>query len=91
MFYNIKRELHIAKEEKSFCLYIFIVIKAICGGLVPFIGIWLSKVIIDSLTLGQGNDLIIKTVIIICSIGQFSLLSMPFLRIYFKDGLWMLD
>lgn len=69
LFNIIIRELRTVKKRKTILFYILLFVLTICSGLIPFIGIVLSKIVIENLVAGTLTMDIIKTVIIICGFG----------------------
>lgn len=69
LFNIIIRELRTVKKIKTILFYILLFVLTICSGLIPFVGIVLSKIVIENLVAGTLTMDIIKTVIIICGFG----------------------
>lgn len=69
LFNIIIRELRTVKKRKTILFYILLFVLTICSGLIPFVGIVLSKIVIENLVAGTLTMDIIKTVIIICGFG----------------------
>ncbi len=69
LFNIIIRELRTVKKRKTILFYMLLFVLTICSGLIPFVGIVLSKIVIENLVAGTLTMDIIKTVIIICGFG----------------------
>lgn len=89
LFNIIIRELRTVKKRKTILFYILLFVLTICSGLIPFIGIVLSKIVIENLVAGTLTMDIIKTVIIICGFGLA--LEMITTIINNRFDIWFLD
>ena len=71
MMKTLKEQLIRIKKAKRYDLYFVYSIIAIFGGLIPVIGVFFTKIIIDAITNAKSaNDFIIKIIILvsICAI-----------------------
>lgn len=83
------RELKAVKKNRGNLFYVLLFILTVCAGVIPFISIILSRIVIDSLASLVIKDEIFKTVITICGVGLVFEIVNTIIKNKFE--IWFLD
>jgi ABC-type multidrug transport system fused ATPase/permease subunit len=80
-FQVIGRQLRLISEHKMNYLHVIFVLNMFCSGLLPFIAIFIPRIVIDSLTQGLSKEVIIRSIVLVCALS----LVLSIMRTFFDN------
>lgn len=65
----LSRQLRLISEQKKQYLYVVYILNMLCAGILPFIAIFIPRIVIDALTKELSQEAIIKAIVLVLSIS----------------------